>query len=379
MSGRSNPVAAQCDPREGMPRHAHADRDHPLRASFIVCTRNRAAALEACLLSIEDASKARPQCHIEVVVVDNGSTDGTAQLLPRLADSSELPMTIVSEARRGLAAARNAGMARARGNILVFVDDDIRLSRHYLDDLERHYAEGDGCIIRGGRVELGDPADLPFTIKTSPATERFVRATHPGGFIQGCNMTMHREVAALVGSFDERFGAGAALHAAEDTDFLLRAHLLGIPVEYVPDMTVFHHHGRRTRRAIRSIYANYNIGNGGLYAKHCRSAPWLLRHLYWTGRSAWRESLGGPCFDEGLRLSYWPMVAMNLAGVLKFIALALLGRMAGNRLGQFRQGRARDSRPELRRTKDRSTSSKSAIDPDAGAGEVVIMEFDRRS
>ncbi|MGO4842801.1 glycosyltransferase family 2 protein, partial [Rhizobiaceae sp. 2RAB30] len=96
----------------------------------------------------------------------------------------------------------------------------------------------------------------------------------------------------------------------------------------VPDMTVFHHHGRRTPQAIRSIYSNYNIGNGGLYAKHARSAPWLLRHLYWTGRSAWRESFGGPRFDEGLHLSYWPMFAMNLAGALKFTALALLGRSA---------------------------------------------------
>lgn len=331
MSSASNATAGQCTPREGVPRHGLSDRTHPVWASFIICTRNRAAALQDCLRSIEAAAKAHPRCNIELVVVDNGSTDGTAHLLPRLAASSALPLTVVSEARRGLAAARNAGMAQARGKILVFVDDDIRLDRRYLRDLERHYATGDACIIRGGRVELGDPADLPFTIKTSPARERFTRATHPGGFIQGCNMTMHSEVAALVGSFDERFGAGAALHAAEDTDFLLRAHLLDIPIEYVPDMAVFHHHGRRTQRAIRSIYANYNIGNGGLYAKHARNAPWLLRHLYWTGRSAWRECFGGPYFDAGLRLSYWPMVAMNLAGALKFMALALLGRSAGYR------------------------------------------------
>jgi glycosyltransferase involved in cell wall biosynthesis len=332
MSSGSKAIAAR-GPRDGVPRHS-SDRDHPVWASFIICTRDRAAALEACLRSIEAASKAHPRCNVELVVVDNGSTDGTARLLPRLAAASELPLTIVSETRPGLAVARNVGMARARGRILVFVDDDIRLDRHYLRDLERHYAGRDGHIIRGGRVELGDPADLPFTIKTSSARERFGRTIHPGGFIQGCNMTMHREVAGLVGSFDERFGAGGSLRAAEDTDFLLRAHLLGISIEYVPDMTVFHHHGRRTRRAIRSVYANYNIGNGGLYAKHARSAPWLLRHLYWTGRSACRESFGGPSFDEGLRLSYWPMVAMNLAGAFKFMALALLGRSAGNRQGK---------------------------------------------
>jgi len=311
-------------------RHQFADRHPTPWASFIVCTRNRTAALGECLQSIVEACKAYPKCSVELLVVDNGSSDGTAQWLLQLAATSTLPVTVISEPRRGLAAARNAGMARARGRILVFVDDDCRIDSRYLRDLERHYATGDQCIIRGGRVELGDAKDLPFTIKLSPSRERLSRYIHPGGFIQGCNMTMHREVVARVGSFDERFGAGAPLSAAEDTDFLLRAHLIGIPVEYVPDMTVFHHHGRRTSDAIRAIYRSYNIGNGALYAKHARSAPWLLRHLYWTARSACRELAGGPFFEPRLGLSHRPMVAANLYGALKFSGISLARRLTGS-------------------------------------------------
>jgi GT2 family glycosyltransferase len=294
--------------------------------SFIVCTRDRLAVLEACIYSIRAACRAHPAFAAELVVVDNGSRDGTAKHLSTTAATSDIALSAVSETRPGLAAARNAGVARARGRVLVFVDDDCRLDRNYLADLERHYASGDKWLIRGGRVEIGDARDLPFTIKRCDKSERLTPAVHPGGFVLGCNMTMHRDVAARIGPFDERFGAGGALRSAEDTDYLVRAMLAGMTVEYVPDMTIFHHHGRRDRMAIDRLHRDYHFGNGALCLKHLRRAPWLLRHFYWAARAAMRELAGGPRFEQELRLSHWPIVAMNLAGAAKFMALVLAGR-----------------------------------------------------
>ena len=187
------------------------------QVSFIVCTRDRAAVLEACVDSIHAACRAHPAFTAELVVVDNGSRDGTASYLLAAAATSDIALTAISVPRPGLAAARNAGLAKARGRVLVFVDDDCRLDRSYLIDLERHYASGEKWLIRGGRVETGDALDLPFTIKRCDKRERLTRAVHPGGFVLGCNMTMHRDVAARIGPFDERFGAGGALRSAEDT------------------------------------------------------------------------------------------------------------------------------------------------------------------
>jgi GT2 family glycosyltransferase len=280
------------------------------------------SAPQACIRSIELACRAHAAFTTELVVVDNGSSDDTAERVARAAATSSIAITLVSQPRRGLAAARNAGLERARGRVLVFVDDDCDVDPGYLRDLERHYAGGGPCTIRGGRVDLADPEDLPFTIKRSPVRERLSRDVHPGGFVVGCNMTMNREVAALVGPFDERFGAGGPLLSAEDTDYLVRAFLLGIPVEYVPDMTIFHRHGRKTRRAIKKLHRSYCLGNGGLYLKHVRDAPWLLRHFYWTLRSGFRELGGGPMFDRELRLSHWIVVFMNLLGAAKFALLA---------------------------------------------------------
>jgi len=298
------------------------------QVSFIVCTRDRLTVLEPCIDSIRAACQAHPAFAAELVVVDNGSRDGTAEYLSRIAATSDIALTAICEPRRGLATARNAGLAWARGRVLVFVDDDCRLERNYLTDLERHYASGEKWLIRGGRVEIGDARDLPFTIKRCEERERLTRAVHPGGFVLGCNMTMHRDVAARIGPFDERFGAGGALRSAEDTDYLVRAMLAGMEVEYVPDMTIFHHHGRRDRKAVDRLHRDYHFGNGALCLKHIRHAPFLLRHFYWATRSAMRELAGGPRFDHELRLSHWPIVLMNLAGAAKFTLLVLAGRRA---------------------------------------------------
>ncbi|PDT83715.1 glycosyltransferase family 2 protein [Sinorhizobium sp. BJ1] len=297
-------------------------------ATFIVCTRDRLRALAACIRSIEAACNACARITSELVVVDNGSTDGTPAELRRIAASSKMKITLVTEPRPGLATARNAGMERARGRILVFVDDDCEIEPTYLIDLQRHYANGEQRVIRGGRVELGKSCDQPFTIKRSKIPARLSRDVHPGGFVLGCNMTMHREVADLVGRFDERFGAGAPLHSAEDTDYLVRAFQLGIPVEYVPDMTVFHHHGRTSRAAIERLHRNYSLGNGALCVKHLFKAPWLLRHFCWTVRSACGQAFGGARFDPELQLSHWPIVSMNLWGAAKFAYLVMARRGA---------------------------------------------------
>lgn len=322
---------------------AHAgprpERSAP-EVSFIICTRNRVAVLEACIKSVQAACRAHPGFAAELVVVDNGSSDRTADRLAGIAAMSDVPLTPVGEPRPGLAAARNAGLRRARGRVLVFVDDDCAVHRDYLRDLERHYSSGEQGLIRGGRVELGDPRDLPFTIKRSRVRERLTPDIHPGGFVLGCNMTMHRDVAARIGYFDERFGAGGPLRSAEDTDYLVRAVLLGIPVEYVPDMTIFHHHGRRDRKAIEKLHRDYSLGNGGLCLKHVRHAPWLLRHFYWAVRGGLRELAGGPAFDRELDLSHWPIVGMNVLGAARYALLLLARRPQAEPARQDRQANA---------------------------------------
>ncbi len=297
--------------------------------SVVICTRNRAQALHASLDSVAAAARA---CDVgtELVVVDNASSDNTEAVIGAWASSGAnneantgaLMVTLVREERRGLAVSRNTGVRAARGAILAFTDDDCRLAPDYLRTLLELSARDAGMVVRGGRVDPGDPGDLPFTIKTDPMPAAYDGRRHPGGFIHGCNMAMTRATFDRIGAFDERFGAGAPCEAGEDTDYLYRAYLAGIPVEYAPSLVVAHHHGRRTRTEVAKLNGSYARGNGALYLKHARH--WnLLRNFVWDLKGSARELVGGAPMNPAFGFTYRANVLGCLRGMSRFAALAL--------------------------------------------------------
>lgn len=290
--------------------------------SVVICTRNRARALHASLESVAIAARACKGIETELVVVDNASSDDTQAVVSAWAETAGLKVVLVREARKGLATARNTGVRAAHGAVLVFTDDDCRLAPDYLQTLLELSARDPGMAVRGGRVELGDPADLPFTIKTDPMPATYEGAQHPGGFIHGCNMAMTRATFDRIGMFDERFGAGAPCEAGEDTDYLYRAFLAGIPVEYAPSLVVAHYHGRRHHAEVAKLNAIYARGNGALYLKHARH--WnLFRNFVWDLKGSARELLGGAPIDPAFGFTYRANVLGCLRGMGRFAALTL--------------------------------------------------------
>ena len=255
---------------------------------------------------------------IELIVVDNGSTDGTARLVKAFARLAGFPVIVVSEPRIGLSNARNTGVKHASGEILAFTDDDCRLQADFFAMLARVFARQDAPAILGGRVLHGDPTDAPFSIKTDEQAARLDARTHPGGFLLGCNMAIHRKVFETVGLFDPLFGAGAPFSASEETDFIYRAYRAGFAVEYQPDPTVSHFHGRKTAEEIRRLSHGYFVGTGAMYAKHRMGGAWLLRHLLSNIRSAAAELLGGKMFSPDLSISHVDLVRDNLVGMMLY-------------------------------------------------------------
>jgi GT2 family glycosyltransferase len=285
--------------------------------SFIICTRDRADALPRALNSIAVASQAVPSTKVDIVIVDESSTDATAAAVQLWMNSSIVPARLIDEPRLGLAVARNTGIRHAEGTILAFTDDDCEISPTYIQELLSYFANDTEITIRGGRVELGDPQDLDFTTKRSLERSRMEDSASVAGFIVGCNMTMHRSVVDRIGYFDERFGAGAQFPGADETDYVLRAYLAGMAVEYVPDMVVFHYHGRTSISDIQRLHHYYSVGTGALYAKHWRHAVRLRRHLYWDIRNAVLERFGGSTINPALGITH----SMALHGKLKGMML----------------------------------------------------------
>ena len=292
-----------------------------MKVSVIVCTRNRAHAILGSLESIVTGLQAAMPLEAEIVVVDNDSDDGTNARVREWAETCPFPVNVQLEKKRGLCFARNCGLRAAKGELIAFTDDDCRWSETYVVEWLAHVAKDTAPVLRGGRVELGDPTDLPITTKTSRETARWSKALNSarkgplGQSIIGCNMTMSRALIDRAGFFDERFTSGG-LNAADDIDLVFRSYVAGIAIEYVPDMVIYHYHGRKTPEQAYRLMRSYMLGSGALYAKFAFKDIDLIRPVVWDLRHAYREFLSGgnnllPEYNFSYRtmVRYWMMGA----------------------------------------------------------------------
>ena len=254
------------------------DAQAPVAVSVIVATRNRCAPLAETLEAMTRLV-VPPALAWELIIVDNGSTDDTPALLDRY--RARLPLRAVVEPVAGLSVARNAGLHVARGEVIAFTDDDCVVDPHWLTALWNEFASDPELAALGGRVELYDPRDWPITIRTSRVRERFVSPLQLSTLIAGCNMAFTRRTIELVGTFDTTLGAGTRVGGAEDMDFLYRAFRRALKIVYVPEVLVYHHHGRRTAAQVARLRRNYTLGRGALLCKYLlRADGGMLLRLY---------------------------------------------------------------------------------------------------
>ncbi len=117
--------------------------------SVVICTWNRASLLDGALRALAPAI-ARADGHVEVIVVDNGCTDHTADVVA--AATAYLPVRLIVERRPGLSSARNAAVLAARGRHIAWIDDDVRVDPHWLVAYQRAIAADPGASFFGGPV-----------------------------------------------------------------------------------------------------------------------------------------------------------------------------------------------------------------------------------
>jgi glycosyltransferase involved in cell wall biosynthesis len=299
-----------------------------VKLSLIVATRNRANCIVPCLDSIAHAFAQAAPLDAEIVVVDNASSDETPRLIESWAAASAVPIQSLYEPRAGHARAQNRALRAARGELLAFTDDDCRLHPEYINDLVHHDGEDRGLVLRCGRIELGDPSDLPLTINTSPLRVRWTRGTNSarreriGDHLHGCNMTMRRALVESIGYFDESFGPGAYVGSGEDTDFIYRAYQAGAALEYVPDMIVFHHHGRKTAESGRRLLRSYTVANGALFARYLLKNRDVCHFFYRDLRNAaHRVLMGDNLRSEQTHFSNTDLLAYSAFGFIKYLLM----------------------------------------------------------
>ncbi len=255
-----------------------------MRISLLIATRDRRASLERCLEAIGRADV--PET-LEVLVVDNGSRDGTGAFLDEYARKAPFTLLSLSEPRRGKSRALNAGLARATGDLIAFIDDDVYVTPDYFVRLLEIFERNEVGYC-GGRILLYDPTDLPMTVRTTTTMEPIPPHTFiVAGAIQGCNMAFRREVLEAIGTFDPRLGPGTPF-ICEDVDLAARASASGWAGGYFPELLVYHHHGRKTDAERAALARDYGWGRGAYFAKFIldrRTSLLYLRRCYWHWRA----------------------------------------------------------------------------------------------
>ncbi len=248
-----------------------------MRLSVVICTRNRANQLRHVLRSISQCTKP-PDGEWELVVIDNGSTDDTRQVLDEALH--QLPLRVYTQPQPGLSHARNMGADRALGEWLLWTDDDVRVSAGWLDEYHRAILTHADAQVFGGPIEIRFEGTPPAWLTGGSHVVRSayagldaddlpdeLRADGPVPY--GANFAVRK---ALVESqpFDTELGRHPEhpMRAGEETPIIRRALRQG-PGYWLRAACVEHHIDplRQTRRYLRAYYYSYGRRQAGELAQ----------------------------------------------------------------------------------------------------------------
>ncbi|MBM3857165.1 MAG: glycosyltransferase [Verrucomicrobia bacterium] len=283
------------------------------KVSVIVCSYNGGQTLEDCLESLKHIDYP----DYEVIVVDDGSTDNTQEIL-----KNHPWVKAITQPNKGLSVARNVGAAAATGEILAYTDSDCMADPDWLFYLV-------GTLLSGNYAGVGGP-------NVSPPAENWHQAcvaAAPGGpshvlltdviaeHIPGCNMAFHRWAFDKVGGFDPEYRK-----AGDDVDFCWRLQQENQVIAFSPAAIVWHYR-RFTLKAFRKQQEGYGEAESLLRFKHLiffgptGTAKWKGQ-VYGAPRFTWlinHPVIYHGIFGEGLFQCIYPSAQSELAAYLSSI------------------------------------------------------------
>jgi len=201
-----------------------------VRATIQLCTYNRAALLErvldACFEQTFDSSE------YEVVLVNDGSTDATPEVIARAATRAACRFVVINQVNSGLAKGRNAGIARASGERIIFIDDDVLPLPSFVQEHMRSHERAPKAIVRGGAINVESFDDLPVPIWSIK--------DYSANFFWTTNVSVPLATIRAIGGFNDSFSE----YGWEDIDVGLRLRFGGVRGVFNPKALVFHYKPR---------------------------------------------------------------------------------------------------------------------------------------
>jgi O-antigen biosynthesis protein len=262
-------------PKPALRTTAAAFADAPLpvdpawpRISVLVCTHNGARTLSECLDGLEQL--VYPD--YEVIVVSDGSTDASVDIVRRRG------YRLIQSDHVGLAAARNAGLRAATGDIVAYIDDDARPDPHWLAYLTDSLHHGPWAAVGGPNLAPRGDGWVAESVANAPGGPHHVLVSdREAEHIPGCNMAFRRRALEAIDGFDPIFRA-----AGDDVDVCWRLRERGFRIGFNPAAVVWHR-----RRDSLTAYWRQQRGYGEAEALVERKWPERYNgagHLTWSGR-----------------------------------------------------------------------------------------------
>ena len=209
--------------------------------SIIICTRNRADSLKPTLESLRQL-EIPDNYSTELIVVDNDSNDGTAQLVQEL-HLPNLPLRYINERRRGKSHCLNTALAAAHGEIILWTDDDVRAPKDWIAGMCQLIEKGEADVT-AGEVALAPHLERDWMTPFHRGWLADTRGLPKERLPFGVNMAFHRRVLKAVPSLDTDLGPGA-LGSGEEILFALQLKQAGFRI--VAASPVIEHHFEHSR------------------------------------------------------------------------------------------------------------------------------------
>jgi len=238
------------------------------RVSVVVCTYNGSRTIRGCL----DGLKRLDYPNYEVIVVDDGSTDGTADIV------DEYDVRLIRTENRGLSSARNTGLHAATGEIIAYIDDDACPDTHWLKYLASTFSATNHAGVGGPNIPPPDDGPIAECVANAPGGPVHVLLSdREAEHIPGCNMAFRKACLEAIGGFDPQFRV-----AGDDVDVCWQLQECGWTLGFHPTAMVWHH--RRN-----SVRAYWKQQRGYGRAEALLKKKWPEKYngtgqLTWAGR-----------------------------------------------------------------------------------------------
>lgn len=257
----------------------------PTPITVAICTRNRAGLLEKAVRSVLSQAEEK---RIEILIVDNGSTDRTAAVAAGFF-ASDPRVKFFSEPRLGLSVARNRALHHATGEWVIFLDDDAEVEPGWLAAYENFFFRlpGERVAVAGGavihRYEVPPPPWVSIEETWGPDRESSFCFAY-GQSPSECNSAYRRNATLRLGGFDPHLGhCGEVAGCREGVDLNIRLQDAGYEIWWLPGAGVRHLiHGDRLNLKWL-MHAAFNEGRS-VAIQRLKARPRGARGIYIASR-----------------------------------------------------------------------------------------------